>query len=93
MIKYAKFFSFLKDINISQFSLIKDHGISPNHLHLMRCNRDSDPVLRTKRGIRTFTLIKLCEILNCRPDDIIEQDIVNDDELRKTVFLARSEEH
>lgn len=62
MISYARLWKTLKDKNISQYKLIKDYGIDKAQLHRLR----NDMV------VKTVILNTLCQILNCRSEDIME---------------------
>ncbi len=62
MISYAPLWKTLKEKKISQYKLIKDHGIDPAQLHRLRNNQ----------VIKTITVDRLCEILDCRVQDIME---------------------
>ena len=68
MIIYDKLWSTMKQRGISQYKLIKDYGISSGQLDRLRKN---EPV-------STFTLDKLCTILNCEISDIVEYKKTND---------------
>lgn len=52
----------MKNKNISQYKLIKDFGISNGQLDRLRKNDN----------VNTFTLNRLCEILDCNIEDIAE---------------------
>lgn len=51
----------MKEKGISQYALLKN-GIDPKTL-------DS---IKKGKGITVFTLEKLCNILKCKPNDVIE---------------------
>ena len=61
MIIYDNFWKTLKDRNISQYKLLVHYGVS------------NSQISRIKKGahITTATLEKLCQILQCRDEDII----------------------
>ena len=61
MITYENFWKTLKDRNISQYKLSVHYGVS------------NSQISRIKKGehITTATLEKLCQILECRVEDII----------------------
>lgn len=61
MISYEKFWQTLKEKNISQYKLSVYFGIS------------NSQISRIKKGdyISTSTVDKLCQILDCRVEDII----------------------
>lgn len=62
MIVYDKLWETLKEKNISQYKLIKEYKISTGQLDRLRKNDN----------ISSFTLNRLCEILDCRLEDIAE---------------------
>jgi DNA-binding Xre family transcriptional regulator len=62
MIKYDRLWDTLKKKNISQYSLIKDYGIDNAQLHRLRNNM----------VVKTIILNRLCNILDCRIEDIME---------------------
>lgn len=62
MIKYDPLWRTLKEKGISQYQLIKDYGIDKAQLQRLRQN------LVVKRLI----LNRLCQILNCRIEEIME---------------------
>ena len=54
----------MKEVGISQYRLIKEYGFSSGQLDRLRKNEN----------ISTFTLNRLCEILDCRLEDIAEYE-------------------
>lgn len=68
MIRYDRLWVTLKEKNISQYSLIKDYGIDKAQLQRLRDNT----------VVKTIILNRLCRILDCRIEDIMEY--VPDDE-------------
>ena len=62
MLKYDKLWVTLKEKNISQYKLIKDYGIDKAQLHRLRKNL----------VVKTMILNRLCSILDCRIEDIVE---------------------
>lgn len=62
MITYDKLWTTLKEKNISQYNLIKDYGIDKAQLHRLRQNMI----------VKTMILNRLCSILNCKIEDIME---------------------
>ncbi len=62
MIKFDKLWDTLKEKNISQYRLIKDYGISTGQLDRLRKNEN----------VNSYTLNKLCSILDCKLQDIAE---------------------
>lgn len=64
MIKYTKLWDTMKEKNISQYMLIKKYGFSSGQLDRLRKNGN----------VSTFTLDQLCQILDCRLDEIAEYE-------------------
>lgn len=62
MIKYDRLWTTLKKKNISQYKLIKEYGIDKAQLHRLRKNM----------VVKTITIDRLCKILDCRVEDIME---------------------
>lgn len=62
MIVYDKLWDTMKRKGISQYKLIKDYKFSTGQLDRLRKNDN----------VSSFTLDKLCEILDCRLEDIAE---------------------
>ena len=62
MIKYDRLWVTLKEKRISQYKLIKDYGIDKAQLHRLRKNM----------VVKTIILNRLCTILDCRIEDIME---------------------
>lgn len=62
MIVYDKLWITMKEKNISQYKLIKEYGVSNGQLDRLRKNGN----------VSTYTLNTLCEILNCKLEDIAE---------------------
>lgn len=62
MIVYDRLWETLKRKNISQYKLIKKYNISTGQLDRLRKNGN----------VSTYTLNQLCEILNCKLEDIAE---------------------
>lgn len=62
MVSYEPLWRIMKEKNITTYKLINEHGINPNTI----------TCLRHGRYISTYTLEKLCRILDCKPNDIIE---------------------
>lgn len=61
MISYAPLYETLKQKNLSTYKLIKDYNISRGLLDRLRHNKP----------ISTVTLNDLCNILDCRVQDIM----------------------
>ncbi|MBQ5328841.1 MAG: helix-turn-helix transcriptional regulator [Oscillospiraceae bacterium] len=62
MIVFDKLWSTLKEKGISQYSLIKNYGISTGQLDRLRKNGN----------VSTYTLNQLCKIIDCKLEDIAE---------------------
>ena len=62
MIKYDPLWRTLKETGISQYQLIKDYGIDKAQLQRLRQNL----------VVKTLILNRLCQILNCRIEEIME---------------------
>ena len=62
MIKYDPLWRTLKEKGISQYQLIKDYGIDKEQLQRLRQNL----------VVKTLILNRLCQILNCRIEEIME---------------------
>ncbi|MBQ8134214.1 MAG: helix-turn-helix transcriptional regulator [Clostridia bacterium] len=62
MIVYDRLWQTMKKKNISQYKLIKIYHFSTGQLDRLRKNAD----------VSTYTLNRLCEILECKLDEIAE---------------------
>ena len=62
MIVFDKLWLTMKEKNISQYALIKNYNISTGQLDRLRKNEN----------VNTHTLDMLCEILECKLEDIAE---------------------
>lgn len=62
MIVFDKLWQTLKEKDISQYKLIKEYGISTGQLDRLRKNGN----------VNTYTLNTLCNILDCKLEDIVE---------------------
>ena len=62
MMKYDPLWRTLKEKGISQYQLIKDYGIDKAQLQRLRQNL----------VVKTLILNRLCQILNCRIEEIME---------------------
>ena len=67
MIKYNKLWETAKMKGITKYKLNKDYHVSKSQLHRLQHNQ----------SVSTNTLDRLCNILDCRLEDIAEQ--VRDD--------------
>lgn len=64
MISYEPFWDTLICKDISTYTLIKKHHISSSTINRLRHNQD----------VSTATIAKLCEILKCDVDDIVQYE-------------------
>ncbi len=62
VIVYDRLWVTMKEKHISQYRLIKEYNISNGQLDRLRKNAD----------VSTYTLNRLCEILDCRIEEIAE---------------------
>lgn len=62
MIVYDRLWQTMKERNVSQYKLIQEYNFSRGQLSRIKKNEN----------ISTFTLNRLCEILDCNIEDIIE---------------------
>ncbi len=62
MIVYDKLWQIMRVKGVSQYKLLKDYGFSSGQLDRLRKNEN----------VSTFTLNRLCEILDCSLEDIAE---------------------
>lgn len=62
MIIYDRLWQTLKEKNISQYKLIKDYGIDKAQLQRLRKNM----------VVKTMIIDRLCNILDCQVEDIME---------------------
>ena len=62
MISYRPFYETLYRKGITEYNLIYKQGVTANTIHRMKHGK----------GINTSTLNTLCEILDCRVEDILE---------------------
>lgn len=60
MISYKPLWKTLKEKKVSQYQLIKKYGVSAGQLSRLRANQN----------VSTHTLNMLCEILDCRLEDV-----------------------
>ncbi len=68
MIKFDRLWITLKEKNISQYKLVKDYGVDKAQLQRIRKNM----------VVKTIIINRLCTILNCQIEDIME--FIPDDE-------------
>ena len=62
MISYEPLWDTMQKKNFTTYTLITKHGVNSRTIHNLKHNK----------GITIYTLQRLCEILECTPNDIIE---------------------
>ncbi len=62
MISYAPLWKTLKEKGISQYKLIEEYGVDNAQLQRLRDNA----------VVKTITIDRLCQILDCRVEDVME---------------------
>lgn len=62
MISYAPLWRTMEEKGITTYLLITKYQINPRTINNLKHNR----------GITVYTMERLCEILNCTPNDIVE---------------------
>lgn len=62
LISYEPLWKTMADKGIATYALINNYGISSRTIHN----------LKHTKGITVYTLERLCEILDCTPNDVIE---------------------
>lgn len=62
MINYEPLWQTMKQKNITTYALINKHGIPSSTINSLRHNNN----------ITMLTLEKLCNILNCTPDQVVK---------------------
>ena len=62
MLSYEPLWKTMKNRNITTYFLINKKGFSPNIITSLRNNK----------SITMYTLERLCQILDCTPNDVIE---------------------
>ena len=62
LISYAPLWKTMETNGITTYALINKGGISSRTINNLKHNK----------GITVYTLERLCEILNCTPNDVIE---------------------
>lgn len=74
-ISYGPLWKTMKEKQISQYKLINHYGISSSQMH--RLHKDS--------YVSTHTIDLLCEILNCRIEDVMERVEKADDGVAREI--------
>lgn len=62
MIIFNRLWATMKEKNITQYKLIHDYGFSPAQITRLKRNNN----------INTYTINRLCKILDCKIEDICE---------------------
>ena len=62
MISYEPLWNTMRRKNITTYALIHQYNINPRTINNLKHNK----------GITVFTLEKLCEILDCTPNEVIK---------------------
>ena len=62
MVSYEPLWQTMKDCGITAYTLMTKHHINPRTINNLRHNR----------GITVYTLERLCTVLQCTPNDILE---------------------
>ena len=74
-ISYGPLWKTMKETQISQYKLINHYGISSSQMH--RLHKDS--------YVSTHTIDLLCEILDCRVEDVMERVEKADDGVAREI--------
>ena len=62
MVSYEPLWKTMEKQGVSTYTLITKHNFNPRTINNMRHNK----------GITVYTLERLCEILSCTPNDVLE---------------------
>lgn len=62
MLSYKPLWATMEEKGITTYTLISKHGINPRTINN----------LKHDKSITMYTLERLCKILDCKPNDIIE---------------------
>ncbi len=62
MVSYRPLWETMKKQGVTTYTLIEKYGFNPRTLNNLKHNK----------GITTFNLERLCNILSCTPNDILE---------------------
>ena len=62
MVSYGPLWKTMEMRGITTYTLIEKHGINPRTINNLRHNR----------GLTVYTLERLCDVLGCTPNDILE---------------------
>ncbi len=61
MVSYEPLWETMKLRGVTTYTLISKHGFNPKTINNLKHNR----------GITVFTVEKLCDVLDCTPNDIV----------------------
>ena len=62
MISYEKLWRTMQNKGVTQYALIKKHGVSPSQITRLKRNE----------SVSTHTIEMFCRILDCRVEDVME---------------------
>ncbi|CZT55656.1 hypothetical protein I4300191C4_17130 [Solibaculum mannosilyticum] len=62
MVNYEPLWKTMERKHITPYTLIHKYGINPRTIHTLKHNK----------GIIVFTLERLCEVLQCTPNDVLK---------------------
>lgn len=62
MVSYAPLWRTMEEKDVTTYTLITKYNINPRTINNLKHNK----------GITVYTLERLCEILNCTPNDVLE---------------------
>lgn len=62
MVSYAPLWRTMHEKDVTTYALINQYGINPRTINHLKHNK----------GITVYTLERLCEILHCTPNDVLE---------------------
>ena len=83
MISYRKLWEKVEKKGWSQYSLINDFGINAATLQKLKRNE----------YVRTATIDRFCELLDCQPADLMDLITETDDEISKALHYAETKEY
>lgn len=62
MVSYAPLWKTMEEKDVTTYTLIEKYNINPRTINNLKHNK----------GITVYTLERLCEILHCTPNDVLE---------------------
>lgn len=62
MVSYAPLWKTMEEKDVTTYTLIAKYNINPRTINNLKHNK----------GITVYTLERLCEILHCTPNDVLE---------------------